>query len=701
MGGQQRAIGVVCHELGNAYYGGILHGVAEVAGRAGVPVIALKGALADLSAPLWAADHVAGWVVVHPHQSDLPALQALCAAGRPVVTVGTTLPGAPCSFIHVDHHAGMLLSVAHLVEHGHTRIACVDHGPASWMRRLVDGYRDALAAHGIPFDPELLLTPERIPVEPEHSGNEIYTRRGELAARHLLAAGLPCTALVAGPDLAALAAMRVLQAGGRRVPEDVAVIGFDDIGEAQSSTPTLTTVRQRFDDLGRAAAAQVLAEVGGAPPRPVALPITLLRRASCGCGSIGELLAEPELAPLVGAGWEEHLARLLVQAVRYPLPLEPGVAPAEVWPGVARLAEAAGAIAAGRPLPEPAAVAAAWAQAVALTDNVEALELCLSLLAAAVARRAGAGAAATGDGFRFLQRELIRARAAASDGARAYVSRLLEANHAVAVRLPASADDEARSLSWLAGTGVRWGCLALWDEAGRLEIAGAYRQGGPAPELPRRLTGAAFPPEALVAAGAPGEEVTLVLPVQTGRRAWGVLALAVPAQQQVLLSANSFDTPLALLAGRLGREAYVRELMAQRETLREAGERERMLAQTIQELGCPVIPLLEGVLLVPLVGGVDSQRAQQIIATVLEAVSREQAQVVLLDLTAVAVVDTQVANALIGMARATTLLGARVVLVGIRPEIAQSIVGLGIDLGQIATSATLASALRALPGRRA
>jgi len=82
--------------------------------------------------------------------------------------------------------------------------------------------------------------------------------------------------------------------------------------------------------------------------------------------------------------------------------------------------------------------------------------------------------------------------------------------------------------------------------------------------------------------------------------------------------------------------------------------------------------------------------------TVLQGVSDHQAQTVLLDITGVPMVDTQVANTLIQVARTAALLGSRVILVGIRPEIAQSIVGLGIGLVSLATQPTLAAAIAAL-----
>ncbi len=113
----------------------------------------------------------------------------------------------------------------------------------------------------------------------------------------------------------------------------------------------------------------------------------------------------------------------------------------------------------------------------------------------------------------------------------------------------------------------------------------------------------------------------------------------------------------------------------------------------MRELGCPLIPLRKGVLLVPLIGIIDATRAAQILEQVLEGVSREQAKHVLLDITGVPIIDTHVAATLLRTAHAADLLGARLTLVGVRPEIAQSIIGLGIDLHGITTQPTLAAAL--------
>jgi rsbT co-antagonist protein RsbR len=129
------------------------------------------------------------------------------------------------------------------------------------------------------------------------------------------------------------------------------------------------------------------------------------------------------------------------------------------------------------------------------------------------------------------------------------------------------------------------------------------------------------------------------------------------------------------------------------ERLQEASATQAQLREAIQELSTPIIPLYIGVLAVPLVGRVDSQRAQVLTEALLEAIAREQAEIVLLDITGVAVVDTNVANHLIQTARAAALLGSQVVLVGISAEVAQTLVQLGLDLGQLVTLSNLQSGL--------
>jgi anti-anti-sigma factor len=116
----------------------------------------------------------------------------------------------------------------------------------------------------------------------------------------------------------------------------------------------------------------------------------------------------------------------------------------------------------------------------------------------------------------------------------------------------------------------------------------------------------------------------------------------------------------------------------------------------IRDLSAPVIPALPGILIAPVIGAIDSARAGILMENVLTAVEGRRATVVIFDITGVPVVDTQVAQVLLQTARAIGLLGARVVLVGIRPEVAQTIVTLGVVMEGVITYASLQEALLAL-----
>ncbi|MBD1382146.1 STAS domain-containing protein [Metabacillus arenae] len=109
----------------------------------------------------------------------------------------------------------------------------------------------------------------------------------------------------------------------------------------------------------------------------------------------------------------------------------------------------------------------------------------------------------------------------------------------------------------------------------------------------------------------------------------------------------------------------------------------------LQELSAPLIPVFEHITVMPLVGTIDTERAKGIMENLLQGVVKHRSQVVLIDITGVPVVDTMVAHHIIQAAEAVRLVGAKCLLVGIRPEIAQTIVNLGIDLNQITTKNSL------------
>ena len=127
------------------------------------------------------------------------------------------------------------------------------------------------------------------------------------------------------------------------------------------------------------------------------------------------------------------------------------------------------------------------------------------------------------------------------------------------------------------------------------------------------------------------------------------------------------------------------------EQLQESIRDKQALRVAVQELSTPIIPLYRGILVLPLVGQIDSSRAQDVTEQLLEAIAREQADIVLIDVTGISTLDTNVANHLMQTARAASLLGSQVILVGISAEIAQTLVTLNIDLGGLITLSDLQS----------
>jgi len=117
------------------------------------------------------------------------------------------------------------------------------------------------------------------------------------------------------------------------------------------------------------------------------------------------------------------------------------------------------------------------------------------------------------------------------------------------------------------------------------------------------------------------------------------------------------------------------------------------LLETVRELSTPVIPVHDGVLVLPLVGMMDSSRSAMLMESLLNAVQKERASVVIIDITGVPTVDTGVANHVMRSARAAALLGAQCVLVGVSPAVAQTMVQLGVDLGDLVTRRNLQSGI--------
>lgn len=675
-------IGVVAPFLTGPYHAAVLAGIHAATHEAGARVLAIQGTPGEIAGVQLSYDYVDAWVVV----ADADGIAAL-AAERPVVLIGSQAPGVPC--ILADNSGGVRTAVAHLIEHGHTRIAFFGHLAIPDIAQRYDGYVAALAEHTIALDPQLV-----------YDCGGYSELQGREAMRMLIQSGQHYTAVMAATDATAFGVINALHEAGLRIPEDVAVVGFDDVPQAQYTDPPLTTVRQRPETLGQHAVRLVLDWLAGFPPpdTPTIVPTALIARRSCNCSNLTLGAATPQAEDRYqSSNWQETLAQDLVRLILAPLPYDPAIPVSQVWPGAGELVAALAALDDHQPpllSPEP------WNQAVRHTDNLQTLYGVLELLETAGRQRA----AGDPDAAARLATLLSQMQMALAQAHQLYVAErvvwyraLHQLNHEVLFELVATERGGAQALRWLGPTSVRWAVLALWDADQPntlLKIVGTYQRDHSDLPFTNTISAAAFPPLGKLPASAPEQpQLIKLVPVQTATRRWGLLAYCEPFVD------TDYDTVLmwaALLAATLERDTLIGELTERQESMRAAYERERALADTIRELGCPLIPLLPDVLLVPLVGAIDAQRATQIVERILEGVSREQAETVLLDITGVPLVDTQVAAALVQTTRAVGLLGARVVLVGVRPEIAQSIISLGVDLGTLETRPNLASAVQAL-----
>jgi DNA-binding LacI/PurR family transcriptional regulator len=251
----------------------LLRGISsELAARDRQLILLMPDSAPDESrtAEYLTAGHVDGAVLVSLHADDpLPA--RLTAAGIPVVLVGRPPKGTAASFVDVDNREGAQTAVAHLIAGGRRRIATIA-GPrdmAVGTDRLT-GYRDALVDAGLANDAALVTIGD-------------FTQEGGAAGmRRLLAARPDLDAVFAASDLMAAGALSALAVAGRRVPADVAVVGYDDSPVATSTTPQLTSVRQPIEEMGHETARLLLAAVEAADPVPrrVILATELVRRAS-------------------------------------------------------------------------------------------------------------------------------------------------------------------------------------------------------------------------------------------------------------------------------------------------------------------------------------------------------------------------------------------------------------------------------------
>lgn len=272
VGARTRLIGLHARRLTDDYTGALIHGILEFTEAAGYGLLILATG-PDGATPTGPLIETLpdGLLVLSPLVDEAPE-PGPRAGGRPVVLIEQRGTGRDVG-VTATHRVGEAEATRHLVALGHRRIGFVAGTPIhSTSRERLDGFRDALAEAGIRFDPGL--------VAPGWNDRD----SGLAAGRRLLALPDRPTAIVASNDLEAVGVLGAAREAGLRVPDDLSVVGFDDLPLARHTHPPLTTVHQPLAAMGRRAAEMLIGWVEGAEPVPsrVVLPTRLVVRESSG-----------------------------------------------------------------------------------------------------------------------------------------------------------------------------------------------------------------------------------------------------------------------------------------------------------------------------------------------------------------------------------------------------------------------------------
>ncbi len=280
---QAGLLGLVVPDIQNPFFAEVARGVEEVAQARGYMVFLGNSdedeAVERRYLELMRAERVDG--IILPASSDnAAAVTELARGGLPVVCVDRRLPRAALDTVIADNVEGAYAAVRHLLAIGHRRIGFVGGRPQlSTTQERLEGYRRALAEFGVLVDEALVRAGD----SREAGGRE--------AARALLTLEHPPTALFVGNNLMTLGALETIHGLGLRVPDAVAIVGYDDMPWASAFNPPLTAVRQPGQELGRRSAELLLARIED-PKRSttlVTLRPELVVRQSCGVGREAEI----------------------------------------------------------------------------------------------------------------------------------------------------------------------------------------------------------------------------------------------------------------------------------------------------------------------------------------------------------------------------------------------------------------------------
>lgn len=272
--GKTNTIGLVLPDSANPFFAEISRSIEDEAFKKGYSVFLCNTEL-DTERELFYVDvlskkQVDGIIFVAAgDQAD--SLDFLLRRNMPVVMIDRNLPNVEVDAVLTDNQLGGLLATRHLIELGHTRIACIA-GPSSITpsaERII-GYRKALEEAGLPYEEELVIR------------GDYHAQSGMEITHTLLKMNPRPTAIFALNDLMALGALRAAAEASCSVPADLAVVGYDDLDIAQFTNPPLTTIAQPKKEVGVQAVSMLVERIShkSRPPSRLVLPPELIVRRS-------------------------------------------------------------------------------------------------------------------------------------------------------------------------------------------------------------------------------------------------------------------------------------------------------------------------------------------------------------------------------------------------------------------------------------
>lgn len=276
-GQRTQTIGLILPEISGAFFQPLLRGVEAEAQEVNYNLlIQTTAARQQTRGARLVGEHNTDGLIVFTDSLDEEELKRLFRVDFPLILLHQSPPdGTTIPVISVENKSGAYKLIDHLIQaHGRRRIAYLrgpqTHEDSFWREQ---GYLEALYAHAISYDPDLVGFGN-------FDENQAYR-----TVRQWLSDGLEFDAIFTGDDDAATGVLDALQEAGRRIPQEVAVAGFDDVPIARYLTPPLTTVRAPIEELGRRAVQQLICQMRDECVDPlILLPTELVIRQSCGCG---------------------------------------------------------------------------------------------------------------------------------------------------------------------------------------------------------------------------------------------------------------------------------------------------------------------------------------------------------------------------------------------------------------------------------